>query len=291
VRHALLATALLAAIPAYPARAENVVIDAGGALPLGLGVQARLGRGGISISLSPRRVRARRRGPPPRRRPPAPVSAPRPRDRGVPVSADPSCLAALQSRGAPFVAAGAVRGIETPIEITGPLGGIRLLSRSRRAPLMDCELARSLLEAAPFLRELGISGLSFSGTYQYRTVKGTSKLSGHAHGLAIDVHAVETAMGSLDVERDYARDAGRWQAGDRRRQGIASCVGDPPTPQGRLLRALACGLRSQRSLRLVLGPDDNYDHRNHLHIEAHPGPAGDLVSGSGSGLRWGRSGR
>jgi hypothetical protein len=67
-------------------------------------------------------------------------------------------------------------------------------------------------------------------------------------------------------------------------------VGDPASPEGRLLRTVACGLRSQSSLRLVLGPDDNYDHRNHLHIEAHPGRDG-LLSGRGSGLRWGRSGR
>jgi hypothetical protein len=287
----LIAVGLLSAAAAVSARAEAADIDVSATVPLPLGVQARLGRSGITISLPQRRVRSRRRAVPPRRRPAPPPSSPRARDRGAPASADPSCLAALQSRGVPFVSAGEVRGIETPIEITGPIDGIRLISRGRRAALMDCELARSLVEAAPFMRDLGVTGLSFSGTYTYRNVKGSSKLSGHAYGLAIDVHAVETRLGSLDVERDYARDAGRWQHGDRRRQALASCVGDPPRPEGRLLRALACGLRSQRSLRLVLGPDDNYDHRHHLHIEAHPGRAADLLSGRGSVLRWGRSGR
>jgi hypothetical protein len=260
----LMAGGLVAAGPLAPAQAAGVVIDTG------FGVQAHVDRGGLRISLSrrgrPRRGRAIRREPP---RPPA--SFPRP---GLPAGGDRSCLAALERQGVPFSPAAPARGIATPIEVVGPIGGIHLLSRGRRAPLMDCELARSLARAAPFMRDLGITGLSFSSTYAYRTVRGSSKLSGHAHGLAIDVHAVETTIGHLDVERDYPKDPGRW----RQRAAVPGCVGDPMRPEGHLLRTLACGLRTQRDLRLVITPDDNHDHRNHLHIEAQAGRSGELVS-------------
>jgi hypothetical protein len=282
----VLAVALIGVVSIEPARAGSVVVDAGLPLPLGLGVQARVGRDGIRISLAPRRVRTRSRPTrrPRLRRPPVPVAVPV--DRGVPGGADRACLEDLSRRQVAFVAAGSVRGIQTPIEVTGPIGGISLLSRGRRAPLMDCALARALAQAAPFMRDLGVTGLSFSATYDYRNVRGSSNLSGHALGLAIDVHAVETSIGHLDVERDYPRDAGRWQ-GDRR-GSPAVCVGEPSRREARLMRTLACGLRSHSSLRLVLGPDDNYDHRNHLHIEAHPGRSDERLSGRSSSLHWGR---
>jgi hypothetical protein len=208
----------------------------------------------------------------PRTRPlPPPVA------REIPAGADPSCLGQLQDLRVPYVPAGAVRGIATPVEITGAIGGVQLIARGRRAPIMDCELARALAQAAPSLRQLGVSGLSFSATYDYRVVKGTSRLSGHAHGLAIDVHALVTTLGTLDVERDYARDRGRWQAA----RDPGACVGAPPMPQGRLLRTVACELRAQPAIGLLLGPDDNHDHRNHLHIEARPGGASQLLSAGG----------
>jgi hypothetical protein len=285
----VLAVALIGLHPSKPARAESVVVDAGLPLPLGLGVQARIGRDGVRFSLKPRRVRTvRTRTRPPHdprvRRAPAPVAVPT--DRGLAGEADRACLADLARRQVSFVSAGSVRGIRTPIEVTGPIGGVSLLSRGRRAALMDCELARTLAQTAPFMRELGITGLSYSSTYNYRNVRGSSNLSGHAYGLAIDVHAVETTIGHLDVERDYPRDGHRWQRD--RRGSPAVCVGEPPRREGRLLRTLACGLRSQSSLRLVLGPDDNYDHRNHLHIEAYPGRSHERISGRSSSVYWGR---
>jgi hypothetical protein len=243
----------------------------------------RPGRLRPSVRIEPRaRPASRPARPPSASRPARPPSASRPARlppvaRGIPAGADHDCLAALHDLRVPFVPAGAVRGIATPVEVTGAIGGVQLISRGRRAPVMDCELARALAGAAPSMRQLGVSGLSFSATYDYRVVKGTSRLSGHARGLAIDVHALVTTLGTLDVERDYARDPGRWQATGR---DPVACVGAPATPQGRLLRALACELRGQPAIGLLLGPDDNHDHRNHLHIEARPGGvARELLSG------------
>jgi hypothetical protein len=199
----------------------------------------------------------------------------------VAADADRQCLASLREWGVPFVPAAATTGIRTPIQITGPIRGVRLIARGK-PPLMDCQLGHALARVAPRMRELGVTGLSFSGTYQYRNVAGTTRLSGHAHGLAIDVHALETGLGLLDVQRDYPKDGGRWAAASRSRGQVATCVGDPPTAAGRLLRTLACDLRSDPVLALVMGPDDNYDHRNHLHLEAHLDGPPDLLSGTNS---------
>jgi hypothetical protein len=268
-----------------PAEARGLVIETGTPRVRVSISLPRPGRLPPAVRIEPRarpsRPTVSRRTPQPRTKPrslPRPRSLPPPVAREIPAGADPSCLGQLQDLRVPYVPAGAMRGIATPVEVTGAVGGVQLISRGKRAPIMDCELARALAQAAPSLRQLGVSGLSFSATYDYRVVKGTSRLSGHAHGLAIDVHALVTTLGTLDVERDYARDPGRWQA---TRRDPGACVGAPPTPQGRLLRTLACELRGQPAIGLLLGPDDNHDHRNHLHIEARPGGAAPLLSAGG----------
>jgi hypothetical protein len=274
------------------ARAQTIVL--GG--PGGIRVQAQVRRGPggrpkVSVSLP----EATRRPPP--ARPPArtssrtttrpsttpgrPTPTPAPAPQELPADADRACVAQLRDWEVPFVPAAATPGIRTPIQITGPIRGVRLIARGK-PPLMDCQLGHALAAAAPTMRELGVTGLSFSGTYQYRNVKGTQRLSGHAHGLAIDVHALQTGQGLLDVERDYPKEPGRWHAAGGSRRDVGSCVGDPPAAAGRLLRTLACQLRADPTFALVMGPDDNYDHRNHLHLEAHPDGAPELLSGTRS---------
>jgi hypothetical protein len=204
--------------------------------------------------------------------PPTPAST-------FPDSADAGCLATIDGWRVPYRAAGAVKGLRTPIEITGPIRGVRLVARAgARAPIMDCALARALAETAPLFRRHGITGLSYSGTYSYRNVRGTSHLSGHAFGLAIDVHGFETAAGFIDVERDFPKDADRWGVS---RTNVAGCTGNPPAGAGATLRTLACELRAASAFHLIMSPDDNADHRNHLHIESYPSRSTDLLSQGG----------
>jgi hypothetical protein len=194
------------------------------------------------------------------RRPPAAVASTR---RVAPVpgpDANRACLRSLTELSIPFVIAKPVRGLRTPVEIVGPIKGVGLVPRAARLPLMDCELARTLAEVAPVLRQQGIIGLVFSGAYDYRTRRGSARLSAHAHGLAIDVHAVSTRRGQLlDVAQDWRR-----------------------------LRVLAGRLRQHPSVRYVITPDDNDDHHDHLHIEAYPGRPEQLISAATTGDRRGR---
>ncbi len=291
----LRAVAIVAALvgsAAATAEAQTVIIPG----PGGIRVQARVQRGPngrprVTVSLPDRPGTTTTRKPPPSRQPsrprggtttrPAPAPTPPPPPSQIPADADRACLAALRDWNVPFVMAGSTPGIRTPIQITGPVRGLRLIARGKPA-LMDCQLGFALARTAPQLLELGVTGFSFSGTYQYRNVRGTQRLSGHAHGLAIDVHALETRQGLLDVQRDYPKEPGRWHAAGRSRNNVGHCVGEPATAAGRLLRTLACQLRSDPVYALVIGPDDNYDHRNHLHLEAHIDGPPELLSGTRS---------
>jgi hypothetical protein len=193
-------------------------------------------------------------------------------------AADQDCLDLLDRWQVPYLPVGKLRGVRTPIEIIGPIGGVRLVRRAGRAPQMDCELARALAETVPLFRELGVTGLSFSGAYDYRVRRGSTQLSAHAHGLAIDVHAFETASGSIDVSNEFPLAPARWRAWEHRPEQLGACVGRPGRPVRLLLRTLACRLAVHPAYRVILTPDDNADHWNHLHLEAFPGAAGQLYS-------------
>jgi hypothetical protein len=161
-------------------------------------------------------------------------------------------------------------GIRTPVEIIGPLGGVRLTPRLGLPALMDCELARALVEASPLLAEAGIDELSYSSAYSHRYRHDNHQLSNHARGLAIDVHTLRGPAGSFEVKRDFEAGAGHWkglvpQAGD-----LAGCIGEPTTDAGLRLRTLVCRLKHHSAFRVIVTPDDNDDHRDHLHLEAFP---------------------
>jgi hypothetical protein len=205
--------------------------------------------------------------------PSAPTPAPAP-PAGDADASGPSktCLAGLRERKVEFVEQ-ATKGVRTPIRLAGNnLGPLRLVLRDRRPgavmPVMDCELARALLETAPIFQMVGVRDLVFSGMYQYRTRRGSTRLSEHAHGLAIDVHAFATPDGEVfDVERDFEARVGEWPSRDQ-----AACVGAPEHQPARLLRSLACALRMSSAFKEIITADDNADHDNHFHLEAFPDP-------------------
>ena len=187
--------------------------------------------------------------------------------------ADRACLEALVAANVAFAEAPPTKGVRTPVRIRGPLGAITLKARDRgddSGALMDCGLARALLEVAPVFEAAGLRTLIYSGAYQYRTRRGGTKLSEHAHGLAIDVHAFVARDGTLhDVRRDFEPGVGVWNVVTE----VPDCVGHPGTATGRLLRTLACRLRAGSTLREVITADDNSDHADHFHLEAFPDAA------------------
>jgi hypothetical protein len=189
-----------------------------------------------------------------------------------PLPADTACLAWLDEHHVSYGAAPDLLEVRTPIEVRGPLGNVRLVPRAGRAPQMDCALAQALCEAGPLFDELGVGALSSSGAYDRRLRRDSSRLSEHAHGLAIDVHGLDGEAGPLEVARDFEAGVGRWRDLVPGEGALEACIGQPRTTKGRALRTLACRLKLHSAFRVIITPDDDADHRDHLHLEAFGDP-------------------
>jgi hypothetical protein len=176
-------------------------------------------------------------------------------------AADPAplgdCKAALTARKVAWKATSRP-GIDNPVEIVGPLGGVAVTGDE---PLViDCSLAVSLDEAFRYVAALGIDHATVSSAYARRLVSGTTTPSKHSYGLAIDLPAFHGADGALRIDRDYQSGLGDEM----------DCVGAPSTKNAETLKVLQCQLVRSGLFHLVLSPDYDDGHRDHLHLEALP---------------------
>jgi len=169
----------------------------------------------------------------------------------------PACLERLAERGVRFSEAPAVRGVETPIVLGGPIGGVEFWSPA--GPMVvDCRFALGLEQVVGEFAAVGVRRVRFSGAYVFRTSK-KGRLSLHAYGLALDVHDVTTDQGTFSVRRDFARGL------------LGGCGDDFP-----VLNRLACRLRQRGLFRELLTPDYDADHHDHLHLGVAPLPGSSL---------------
>jgi hypothetical protein len=157
------------------------------------------------------------------------------------------CVLDLMAEGVSFKVLDDERGVDTPIEVTGPIGGV-----SYGGPMVcDCRLALALARVAPVLRDAGVSAFRYPGAYSYRMSR-VGRLSLHAYGLAIDVPAFVIDGTELSVKKDFAR-------------GRDWCAADSPP-----LNQLACRLKATGLFRELLTPDYNADHHDHFHLGIAP---------------------
>jgi len=172
-----------------------------------------------------------------------------------------SCLDALDGLGVAYRPAHAA-GVDDPVEITGPLGGVTYMPLGHeRALVLDCSLVYSLALAGRFFTDEGITTAYFSDALHRRFVKGTTRWSKHSFGLAIDVHRWQDGAGRrLSVADDYELGLGRGR----------DCAGRPGGERQRDLRLLWCRLERSELFHLVLDPDFDEDHRDHFHLQALP---------------------
>jgi len=131
----------------------------------------------------------------------------------------------------------------------------RVEARLNHPAVMSCALAARLDEferavVQPLAKaELGqrVVRIDQMGSFACRRVNGSSRVSQHATGLAIDIGGFRLSDGTtVSVERDW----------------------NEPGPKRLFLRHLArqaCGYFS-----VVLTPDSNADHHNHLHLDIGP---------------------
>jgi len=180
--------------------------------------------------------------------------APRPAKPSAPIPGGAACLAELSASGVSFTKSDPVLGIATPVVVTGPIGGIQYFTHEKKPMVTDCRLALALFEIAPELRALGVERVRYSSTYVYRTSH-PGRMSMHAYGLAIDVHAITFEKATLDVKSAFER--GR---------GAACTAGMKP------LNLVSCRIRGRGLFPEQIGPDDNAAHRDHFHLGLKPLP-------------------
>jgi len=161
------------------------------------------------------------------------------------------CLRELAADGATFHVIPPKPGMRTPVSIVGSLGGVKYHSDGVGSLVCDCRLAVVLGRLGPELSRLGVTEVRHMGAYAYRTTR-TGRASLHAYGLAIDIGGVDVGGERLSVVDDY-------------RRGDLRCE-----PRAPALNHVACAMRQTGFFEEVLTPDDDRDHRDHLHLAILP---------------------
>jgi len=164
-------------------------------------------------------------------------------------------------------------GVADPVTVTVPINGIsyRYLGNTtpRKTFFMDCQLAKSLAEAAPVYAEHGVVEVDDIGVYNYRCINndGTPPncnigMSEHAYALAIDLgQFVDGAGTTYSVNDDFVIDPADQP----------TCTADTEPGKDTFLHQLICELKGDGVWNIVLTPNYNDLHRNHFHVDLTPG--------------------
>lgn len=194
------------------------------------------------------------------------VLDPSPPDRPSDGSAS-ACYSTLRAAGVAFErVAEATPGVKWPIRLQGPVRGVlfSIIDHDRTFAVLDCRLAVALLAWAPDLRRARVRKVDVFSMYRPGArVGGTGAISGHAHGMAIDVAKLELESGVVvDVERD-------WE--ERERGGDPCPMRSDEAIESRLLRGVTCKAVDKQLFEIVLTPHYNKAHANHVHLERKTG--------------------
>jgi hypothetical protein len=127
---------------------------------------------------------------------------------------------------------------------------------STDAVFVACDTALAIADTAEIVTSMEpvATEIIHYGTYNCRVIAGTSTLSNHAEGRALDIGGFELANGEqLSV---YTH----WE------DGVAS----PATPEGQWLRAFTDELWDSLTWHIILTPEYNADHNDHFHVDLTP---------------------
>lgn len=179
-----------------------------------------------------------------------------------------ACLAELTARQIAYVAEPA-DGVATPVRLQGPLRGVAFHGGGPEAAratssyeLADCRLVLALDDLAQLLAAHDVVEVVHYS--MYRKPRG-GKSSEHNVGMAIDVGHLRLADGTtLSVLDDYHGRIGAASCGKRARPRR-------PTAKTTALRAIVCEVAAQYLFNVILTPNFNRPHRNHVHLDLTAG--------------------
>lgn len=144
--------------------------------------------------------------------------------------------------------------VEDPIFVSRKINGItyRYFSNERPQPMpVACELALALHETGEILKEYDIEQAIHMGTYNCRKIGGTNLLSQHGYAMAIDFYGLRGKFGSDYIIEDH------WEHNTE----------NPTTNKGQVLYEFARRLYDEQIFNVVLTPNHNAAHDDHLHVD------------------------
>lgn len=148
--------------------------------------------------------------------------------------------------------------VDDPIRVASPINGVTYRYYNQESPgtmAMACELALALHRLGDLLAEHDVTDVLHIGTFNCRKIGGTSRLSQHGHGMAIDIWGLEDVQGEdYILERDWEHE-----------------TDNPQDPKAKLLYDIAQGMHDDQIFNIVLTPNYNAAHDNHFHVDLTPG--------------------
>jgi hypothetical protein len=147
-----------------------------------------------------------------------------------------------------------------PVLLYSPVLGVALTDGNgdMNPVLVACETAVRIADTAEIaaqMEPLGATEIIHYGTYNCRVIAGTSTLSNHAEGRAIDLGGFVAEDGTLYSVYSH------WEDG----------VANPTTTAGQWLRGFTDTLWAMMTWNIILTPEYNADHDDHFHVDLTPG--------------------
>ncbi len=148
--------------------------------------------------------------------------------------------------------------IEDPVYVNSPIHDVELRtsggSPSSRV-LASCEMAHAIVDTIDDVKPFGVVAMRHMGTYNCRVISGTSTLSEHSFGSAIDIAGFDFDNGALyTLTDDWEHD-----------------TTSPQTPGGIFLYEAAHRWFDNLYWNIILTPNYNTAHDDHFHVDLTPG--------------------
>ena len=183
------------------------------------------------------------------------------------------CRRELEKRGVRVTELEKLPGVEMPVRLLGPVGGVVFKSDypdAQRPTLpfevFDCRLVVALAHFAAILREHDVTEVRIFSAYRPppKATPAAVVRTGHPGGLAVDLRLfIESSGARLEVLNDFHGQIGADPCGS----GAPGGTEKSPT---RELRSIFCAGVRERLFHLMLSPNYDRPHRNHFHVEVRP---------------------